>query len=381
MKRGAAGRFFGRRLVAGLVLQLVAAGVASAAPAGDIASGRQQAVDHLNLMMFRIKMFYHEARSSMVASLDLPLFRDYFALPESRHNHYDAMGTIQLTPQQNTVRKRMEEWILTLHKRFPIGETCLIDRHGQEHLRVVGGRVERPIHFSGAEHDAPFFNRSFGIKGGEVYVSDPYMSADSFRWVVAFTSPVELGPGDVPAFYHIEVPLSVHQSIIRTRDFGFTTYASATPNQDEEGRFFIIDHQSGLVIADSAGSFDYELRAERHPEKNAELPDYLPPERLSDYLPGGDSISRDAEFLKGLQTVRQGGEGVLDLAVGGQTYVLAYAPIPGRAWSLVHFDPISGKGFWSRTPYGLVITSEAGSCTSTRKPPSEAERPSSRVPP
>lgn len=320
--------------------------MAATAPAGNVEAARKQVLDDLNLMSFRLKMFHHEARSSMKASLDLPLFREYFSLPESARNHYDKLGIIKLTDQQHAVRKRLEEWILKLHSRFPIGETCLIDRDGQEHLRVVGGRIEKPVHFSDEEHGAPFFQTSFQVRNGEVYMSEPYMSSDSFSWVMAFTSPVVLDDKTKPAFYHFEVPLQVQQHIIRTKDFGFNVYENTTPDVHEEGRFFILDRRSGLLIADSKQEINYNLVDERHPDKNEDLPDYLPSEKLSDYLPSVESISKAPQFLAAVNHIRAGEEAVVDLKIDGEDYVLAFKPLEEHHWSVVHLDPVSGPGFW-----------------------------------
>lgn len=336
-----------RASVLGLLL-LGTLPASQAAPAPDVASATIQARDQLDLMLFRVKMFHQEARNSMLATLDLSLFREYFSLPESLRNRYDDLGSIELTPQQDALRLRLERWVLGLHQRFPIGETCLIDRHGQEHLRVVGGRVQKPVHFSDEEHGAPFFAASLATSPGQVYVSEPYMSADAFRWVIAFTSPVVLEDHQKPAFYHFEVPLEIHQRLLSTVDYGFESRGPDQPDSNEEGRGFILDRDSGLLIADSRQHIDYELKAERHPEKNRELPDYLPPEQLADYLPPVESISRHPAFLSAVAEMRKGKAGVRVFELPDRSYVLAFAPVPGRNWSLAHLDPVGGPAFWEQ---------------------------------
>ena len=328
------------------VLLSSAAGLSHAAPLADANAAAEQANDHLNLMLFRVKMYHQEARNSIKATLDIDLFRDYFSLPESLRNRYDELGTISLTPRQEAIRKRLEGWVRNLHQRFPIGETCLIDRHGQEHMRVVNGVVEKPVHFSDAEHGAPFFKPSFEMKQGEVYASEPYMSADTHNWVIAFTSPVVIEAGRKPAFFHFEVPLGIHQQLVTTVDYAFHSKDLGRPDTEEEGRGFILDRDSGLLIADSRQRMEYDLKAERHPDKNDHLPDYLPPEKLEDYLPPASSISDHPSFLKAIAEMRKGGSGVLTVELPDRSYVLAFAPVPGRNWSVAHFDPIGGPAFW-----------------------------------
>lgn len=329
-----------------MVALLLASPQTRAAPAPDVQAATIQARDQLNVMLFRLKMFHQEARNSILATLDLDLFREYFSLPESLKNRYDELGTIKLTPDQDALRKRLEAWVLSLHERFPIGETCLVDQYGQEHMRVVGGKVEKSEHFSNEEHDAPFFAPSLAAKAGEVYVSDPYMSSDAHRWVIAFTSPVVIDEGKKPAFYHFEVPLEIHQELLSTTDYAFATKGAGHPDVDEEGRGFILDRDRNLLIGDSRQRINYRLKAERHPDKNPDLPHYLPPEKLEDYLPRPDSISKHPEFLAAVEEMRKGGTGARTIALPDRIYLLAFAPIPGRNWSVGHLDPIGGPAFW-----------------------------------
>lgn len=325
---------------------MCASGTGTAAPAADVESAKIQARDQLQLMLFRIKLFHEEARAAVRATLDLDLFREYFSLPESLKNRYTELGSIELTPRQDRIRQRLESWVLHLHERFPMGETCLVDRYGQEHMRVVRGKVQKSAHFSGEEHGSPFFRPSLDAKAGEVYLSDPYMSSDVYRWVIAFTSPVIIGKGQPPGFYHFELPLEIHQQLVSTVDYAFAVRGASLPDSEEEGRVFILDRGKNLLIADNRQAIDYELKAERHPEKNTELPHYLPPERIEDYLPGPNSISAHSSFLAVVEKMRQGETGVEEIALQDGTYVLAYAPIPGRNWSIGHLDPVGAAAFW-----------------------------------
>ncbi|MEO5375387.1 MAG: cache domain-containing protein [Alphaproteobacteria bacterium] len=316
-----------------------------AAPATTIDAAESQAQRQTELMLFRLRMFHHEAASSMLSSLGLAVFTDYFLLGETGRNRYNDRGEIQLTARQNKLRKEMEEWSLVLHKRFPIAESCLVDRTGQEHLRVVGGKVQPSSLFSTEESDAPFFAPTLGLDKGKVFISEPYMSSDAYEWVTAFASPVVDASGTKLGFYHFEVSLSVYQMIIRTRDFSFSSTQNTSPDRDEEGWFFIVDGK-GLLIADSRRETSYVIPAERHPEKAANLPDYLPPERMEKYLRPLSSISTDPAFTRALAAVRPGETGHIALTVDGKPYVLAYGPVPDRPWTLFHLDPVSHTGFW-----------------------------------
>lgn len=334
-------------LTCSLAVPAFPSGQALAEPANTYEAAEKRVVGQLEAMQFRISMFHHEARSSLLASLALPVFTEYFSLPESRNNQYDSLGAIKISPTQARLRVRMEEWAMQLHKRFPIGEVCLVDRHGQEHMRTANGHIEPPSHFSDAEHSSPFFQSSFDLALGQVHLSQPYMSPDSYRWVVAFTSPIVLENGDKPAFFHFEVPLAFYQTLITTKSTGFSASDVLDPDVDEEGRYFILE-ENGLVVADSQNPVDLELKAERHPEKNLELPDYLPPERLEQYLLPASNISAHAAFLKAVQEMRTTRRGVTSFELDGVHYVLAFQSVPDRPWILAHLDPIGAKGFWEK---------------------------------
>ena len=294
----------------------------------------------------RISMFHHAARSSMTESLQIPMFKDYFNLPESQSYRVDNLGQIELTQKQNKIRAQMEEWILTLHSRFPIGETCLIDNHGQEHLRVVGGQIKPPHMFSSEEHGAPFFTPTFDLKEGEVYISEPYFSEDSLFWVTAFTSPIYLEDKSIPGFYHFEVPLAAYSDLISFKEFSFAQFKGNELDTEEEGRYFIIDENS-LVIADSELKINFNLPDERNHNINEDLPDYMPPEKLADYTTSFSRIFPDkgsAEIAKKMQTQR---EGTLYLNILGRDYLMIFQPVPDRPdWIIAHLDPIGGHGYW-----------------------------------
>ncbi len=318
-----------------------------AVPLNDRVAAIDQAQKHLSFMKFRIQLLHHEARSSIRDSLDLPLFEDYFRLPESSQNAYDNLGQIQLSEQQNLVRQRMEEWVLALNRRFPIGETCLIDKSGQKHFRVVEGLIEQPHHFSSEEHGSPFFAPTFKIGKGDVHLSEPYMSADIFSWVRSFASPIVLASGDKPGIYHIEIPLSSYQEILASKDFSFQDRSKSTPDQLEEGRFFIFD-RSGWLIGDSRDLIDFELKAERHPHKVDELTDYLPLERFPDYSRHAATIFPGADGKVQVERMWREEVGTFTLQLQGREYVVAFDRVPDQEWILVHLDPIGGLGYWEK---------------------------------
>ncbi|MBF0296145.1 MAG: cache domain-containing protein [Magnetococcales bacterium] len=319
-----------------------------AKPRMTLEEAREQAESQMDLMLFRIKMFHHEVQATMISSVELPVFKEYFMLPESRATAMNEMGVAQFSRQQIQLRKKMEQWARVLYKRFPIGEACLIDHKGLEHLRAVNGKVEEEHMFSNTESDAPFFAPSFRLAAGEVLASDPYMSPDSLRWVIAYTSPVVLENGEKPAFFHFEVPLDVYGKIIVSKDFSYSKALEKYQlDKEEEGRFFLLD-KKGLLLADSRRQIRTEMRKKSDPAGNRDEGDFALREKLVDYLPDVASISNDAAFLEATVKMRNGESGEAHLTWNKRAYILLYRPIPGRPWSLGHLDPVGGAGFWER---------------------------------
>lgn len=320
---------------------------AAAAPMPTLPEAKVQAKRHLNMMVFGVKMFHHEARGSIANTMSMPQFAEYFTLPESRQNRYDELGRLMLSDEQRRIRDELEGWVGTLHERFPIAESCLIDKSGQEHMRVSGNVIEHSDHFSSSEQGSPFFKGGFDLAAGQTYLSAPYMSMDALEWVVAFATPVVLADGSKPAIFHFEVPLSNYRELVSSRTYHFDMVEKPVLDAGEEGRYLVVD-QNGLLIADSRQPIRYELVDERNPDLNHDLPDYMPVERLEDYLPHISSVSRHPAFLDAVGQMRHLSSGLLDMEIDGRTYVMAFERLEEQPWYVIHFDPVDGPGFWAR---------------------------------
>ena len=329
-----------------LVLLLAAVSLpAAAAPMATLDEAKVQAKRQLNRMLFGIKMFHHEARGSIANSMSMPQFEEYFELPESLQNRYDELGRLILSDEQKRIRDELEGWIGTLHDRFPIAESCLIDKYGQEHMRVSGNVIEHSDHFSSTEQGSPFFKGGFELAAGQTYLSAPYMSMDALEWVVAFATPVVLDDGSIPAIFHFEVPLSNYRELVSSETFHFDTTEQPVVDTDEEGRSLIVD-PNGLLIADSRQSIRYRLHDERNPDLNHDLPDYMPAERIEEYLPHISTVSEHPAFLGAVARMRHMTSGILDLEIDGRTYVFAFDELAEQPWYVIHLDPVDGPGFW-----------------------------------
>ena len=57
-----------------MVASLLLPSIASSVPMATVEAAREQAVRHLNLMVFRIKRFHNDARNSLANTMELPYF-------------------------------------------------------------------------------------------------------------------------------------------------------------------------------------------------------------------------------------------------------------------------------------------------------------------
>ncbi|MEO5376221.1 MAG: EAL domain-containing protein [Magnetococcus sp. DMHC-6] len=272
----------------------------------------------------RSDLFHAKAKSDLIMAIEHPVFKEYFSIPESRSAlQLDAQGVIQFSPRQRLLKQTMDNWVLSLQKRLPIVETCLIDKTGQEHTRITQGRIASDVDYSNSESTAPFFKPTMAmIKSGEVYVQSPYMSPDVNQWVFSYTAPIFLEDGSKPALFHYELPLSLFQKFIREEE--------SLATQKGDSRFLILD-DSGLIVADSQQEISLDLK----PEKTSGI--HTP--NLVDYLPSALSISNTKEFRNILIKIAQEQIGTGQFSMAGETHYIAYRPLHTFGWSVVHIRP------------------------------------------
>ncbi len=283
--------------------------------------------DDLEHVYGKCEMFHERARSTMAIALDNPLFKKYYSLPATKAgNRYDENHHLILTQEQQVIREQLDDWTYSLQKRFPIVETCLIDATGQEHTRTVRGERAPLADMSPDEKDAPFFQPTFKLPAGEVYLAEPYMSGDVKEWVFAYTSPVVLEDGSKPAFYHFEIPLTFFKEFILTA-FPKNTQSGKVNSWKNplSDRFFILSAE-GLIIIDSQLESSFALKPGKAEGETAQL---------RDYLPVSDTISDNPEFRALMQRARNSEENHGSFTSDGERYFVSFKPLPVFGWSLV----------------------------------------------
>ncbi|NDF25046.1 MAG: hypothetical protein EB149_03550 [Thaumarchaeota archaeon] len=161
-----------------------------------------------------LQNLHARASEDLVFALQNPLFVQYFDLPETKKGNVYKDGVIQFTDKQRQIKTELEQWIHSFQNKFQVDETCLIDTSGQEHTRLVLKNTAPDTQLSPDESSTPFFAPSFKKEKNQVHIQYPYVSPDTHRWVFAYTSPIVLGDGEKPAFYHFEMPLAVFQDSV-----------------------------------------------------------------------------------------------------------------------------------------------------------------------
>ena len=162
------------------------------------------------------------------------------ALLITRHNP-DFEHLYETDPSDTAARaaslRDIGAQLVYLQATFDIDEICLINEHGVEDARCVQGQLAKFEDLSPDEaRNNPAFTPTLALADGEVYRSiEPYVSPDSYRYVVAHATPVVLQDGKHAGIVHFEIPLTWFTA--RVRD---TSLAGASS--------FLLDRRGDLIV-------------------------------------------------------------------------------------------------------------------------------------
>ncbi len=135
------------------------------------------------------------AASLLIARQDSAFDRFYEADESAPTERATALAEIQHT-------------ILYLQRVFAIDEICVIRTSGAEDARCVQGVLAGVDELSDDEAANPFFAPTMALEDGGVYRStEPYVSPDTHRLVVAHATPIILAGGRRAGLLHFELPL------------------------------------------------------------------------------------------------------------------------------------------------------------------------------
>jgi len=258
-----------------------------------------------------INSLHANASQELILALQDPLFVEYFELPETKAGNVYEDGVLQFTDKQQEIKSDLEQMIYLFQNKFDVDETCIIDGTGQEHSRLVLSRVAYDDDLSPDEEFAPFFEPSFEKNLDEVHVQFPYVSPDTNRWVFAYTSPVVLGDGQKPAFFHFEMPITVFQRIVNV----------------DGGRMYIVD-PNGFIIADSD---DSSLSNSKYLVTPETISSFVP----SEYFPTLSDNSPFQDFESLLQITNSEKE-LFEFSSNGKDIYLLSHHLDSFGWILVY---------------------------------------------
>lgn len=291
---------------------------------GIIDSEIQKMYNHNNDIMHEIETLHSRASEDLVFALQNPKFVEYFELPETKAGDvYDENGVMQFTDKQRQFKEDLEQWIYHFQNKFDVDETCIIDASGQEHARLVLTKIETDENLSPDEEQSSFFEPSFMLQKNEVHLQYPYVSPDTNRWVFAYTSPVELGNGQKPAFFHFEMPLSVFANLLHSNN----------------GRMYVLD-PNGFVVADTYNLVS-DTVVDFSPEKN---------------FPPFQSVFADDGASEILDEMKSNDIGQGTYFVNGEEHYFVYEKLSTFDWILVYDKPVSLMLSGSTTVNDLIMT-------------------------
>ncbi len=249
----------------------------------------------------RMENLHQRASEDLVFALKNPLFAEYFELPETKAGNVFENGVLQFTDKQREIKTKLEQHVYHFQNLYQVDETCIIDTSGQEHARLVLKKIETDENLSPDEKDNPFFEPSFQKQRDQVHIQYPYLSPDTHRWVMAYTSPIVLGDETKPAIFHFEMPISIFQDLVNV----------------DHGRMYVIDPK-GFIIADSE---------HQYPSSNI-------PENFEDYFPMIDSMFPPA-FADVLQAIKENEDGFTSYQQDDETHYVVYIKLPTFGWYLL----------------------------------------------
>ncbi len=228
-------------------------------------------------------------RRDGLESLETRLREDAGSAASGLEVDFQRFRDILITNSQNpayinyfTDKERQDFWLEEINKAvmhitasFPsmIDEVCRIDQAGAEIARVVGKEQAEKHDLSHDETGAPFFKPALDLNRGQVHQSQPYVSADTDRWVIAVATPMISDNNERLGLLHFEIPLAYYHQVLSAK----TVKAGALA--------FIFDHEGRLM-------FDTASAA---PAKE----EFKPASSLSDHSSFSDFLTKAGSSMAG----------------------------------------------------------------------------------
>ncbi|MGA9841602.1 MAG: sensor histidine kinase [Nitrososphaeraceae archaeon] len=262
------------------------------------------------------------ASEDLLFAVKNPVFVKYFELPDTKAGNIYKNGVLQFTAQQRIVKNELDQWIYDFQNKFSVDETCLVDKTGQEHTRLVMKTIAPFSDLNSKESATPFFKPSFQTNINQVYSQYPYVSPDTKRWVFAYTTPIVLNDGSKPAFYHFEMPLKSFQDMTKV----------------DQGRAYVVDPR-GYLVADSGHVYNQSLKSAPFGQSP------------KDYFPSISTVSATSEFNKDIRNMLASNNNnnnnttntghVTYYSGDGELHYIVFKRLPMFGWILAYEKPYS----------------------------------------
>ena len=214
----------------------------------------------------------------------------------------DIRGTSRAVPPAD--RAAIEAAIRYTGERYAVDEICIIRRDGAEIARYNSGEIAAIDSLSPDEsRNNPAFLPTMNLPDDAVYITDPYVSPDSHRWVYGFATPIFVN-GQRQGILHFELPVD-----------GIVQHLTAT-NFAARGFNFLMQRDGTLLS---------------HPELAAfRVAAGLPDDPATAPFPAATAPGRDAwnALVPGMLV---GSSGEASFEQDGKTYRVVYRPVHGGA--------------------------------------------------
>jgi diguanylate cyclase (GGDEF)-like protein/PAS domain S-box-containing protein len=192
-----------------------------------------------------------EALSADLGNLFLDASRD-LRLARLNSTFDGALASAGITAREQGL---IEGAITYVGERYHVDEICLIRPNGAETARWNGGTVAPLGSLSADESGNPFFKPAMSLGDDAVFVTQPYVSPDSHRWVYGFATPIVLATGVRAGVLHFEIPIQRLVDLVTSDPF------------DDGGSTMVVD-RAGRMLVDPAAPLSMAATV----DANASLP-------------------------------------------------------------------------------------------------------------
>jgi diguanylate cyclase (GGDEF)-like protein/PAS domain S-box-containing protein len=235
------------------------------------------------------------------ASRDLRLARQNAIFDTALTNAPEQLPTL--------ARGQIEQVISYVATRYNVDEICLIRSNGAETARWNGGVLAASSALSPDESRSnPAFKPAMALPDDTVFVTEPYVSPDSGRWVYGLATPIVLASGQSAGILHFEVALQQLADELGSRPFGGSGYTA------------MIDRQGRLLIHPDLAAFRQAQGMAADPQ-------------TADF-PLASSVASETWRAIASAAARGGSaDGTFETRDGTQR--VAYRAVPGTAWTVL----------------------------------------------